>query len=141
MTSVAPAHTDWLYHHLTVSGPAAPLDAFRAAASGSGVIPWVLDLDRVEEDAFLRLATAPQRSLSLEGARLLAGEVRDAVGWRHALAVGRVGQSRACPFDLHTLLPVPGNVLGGPVAAEPKLQFSAMRLVAVAMVSTNASLS
>ena len=110
-SAVAPAHTDWLYHHLAVTGPAAALVAFQDAASGAGVIPWVLDLDRVEEDAFLRLAASPQRSLSLDGARLLAGELRSAVGQRHALAVAQVGRSRACPFDLHALLPLPNMVL------------------------------
>ena len=109
--AVAPAHTEWLYHHLSVTGPGATLAAFRDAACGAGVIPWVLDFDRVEEDAFLRLAASPQRTLSMEGARLLAGELRGAVARRHALAVERVGRSRACPFDLHALLPVPGAVL------------------------------
>ena len=106
-----PAHTDWLYHHLRVTGAAATLATFRDAACGAGVIPWVLDLDRVEEDAFLRLAASPQHRLSLEGARLLAGELRGAVGQRHAMAVAQVGRSRACPLDLHALLPVPGAVL------------------------------
>ena len=45
---VAPAHTDWLYHDLTVTGPAGQVAAFRRAASGAGVIPWTLDLDRME---------------------------------------------------------------------------------------------
>ena len=30
---------------------------------------------------------------------------------RHDLAVSRVGHSRACPFDLHALVPVPGDIL------------------------------
>jgi len=30
----------WLYHHLTVNGPATPVAAFATAARGSGVIPW-----------------------------------------------------------------------------------------------------
>jgi hypothetical protein len=30
---------------------------------------------------------------------------------RHEIAVARVGSSRACPFDLHALLPVPGEIL------------------------------
>lgn len=111
VAAVAPAHTDWLYHHLNVTGPAAALAAFRDVACGAGVIPWVLDFDRIEEDAFLRLAASPQRTLSMEGARLLASELRGAVARRHVLAVGRVGRSRACPFDLHALLPVSGPVL------------------------------
>jgi hypothetical protein len=110
---IAPAHTDWLYHHLTVTGPEQQVAAFREAAAGAGVIPWTLDLDRMEEDLFLRLAapvTGP-RTLSLEGARMLATELRDAVAHRHAAAVARVGRSTACPFDLHALVPVPAEVL------------------------------
>ena len=67
----------------------------------------------MEEDVFLRLA-APKgqaRTLSLDGARMLAAELRDAVARRHALAVARVGCSRACCFDLHSLVPVPGEIL------------------------------
>ena len=111
---IAPAHTDWLYHHLTVTGSAEQLDAFRGAAAGAGVVPWRLDLDRMEEDFFLRLVVPPsgqKRTLSLEGARMLATELREAVGRRHALAVARVGSSRACPFDLYALVPVPAGVL------------------------------
>jgi len=111
---VAPAHTDWLYHHLTVTGPADQVTAFRRAAAGAGVIPWTLDLDRMEEDFFLRLAApggGQRRTLSLEGARMLAAELRDAVARRHALATARVGRSAACPFDLFSLVPVPEDVL------------------------------
>ena len=112
--AVAPAHTDWLYHHLTVTGPAPDLDAFRRGAAGAGSVPWMLDLDRMEEDFFLMLA-APRagqvRSLSLEAARMLAVELRDAVARRHALAIARVGRSTACPLDLHALVPVPPDVL------------------------------
>jgi hypothetical protein len=109
-----PAHTDWLYHQLAVTGPTADLDAFRRAAAGAGAIPWHLDLDRMEEDFFLRLMAPPAgqaRTLSLQGARLLAAALRAAVARRHALAVARVGRSAACCFDLHALVPVPGEVL------------------------------
>ena len=51
------------------------------------------------------------RTLSLDGARLLAAELRDAVARRHALAIARVGRSAACCFDLHALVPVPQEVL------------------------------
>jgi segregation and condensation protein A len=111
---VAPTHTDWLYHRLEINGPAAQVSAFRAAAAGAGVIPWHLDLDRMEEDFFLRVAAPPPghaRSLSMAGCRMLAAELRDAVARRHALAVARLGQSAACPFDLHALLPVPATTL------------------------------
>jgi hypothetical protein len=56
------------------------------------MIPWTLDLDRVEEDCFLRLMAPPAgqaRTLSLDGARVLAAELRDAVGRRYALAAAR----------------------------------------------------
>ena len=108
------AHTDWLYHRLTISGPAEGVAAFRAAASGAGVIPWHLDLDCFEEDCFHLLVSPPaprQRTLSLAGARIVAGQLRNAVGRRHDLAVARVGRGRACPFDLHALVPVPDGVL------------------------------
>jgi hypothetical protein len=85
--------------------------AFRDAA---GVIPWHLDLDGIEEDCFYLLVSPPasqRRTLSLAGARIVAGQLRDAVGRRHDLAVARVGRSRACPFDLHALVPVPSVLL------------------------------
>jgi hypothetical protein len=53
----------------------------------------------------------PARSLSLAGARILADQLCAGVARRHALAVGRVGHSRACPFDLNALVPVPEAVL------------------------------
>jgi len=108
------AHTDWLHHRLVVAGPAAALAAFQAAAAGAGVIPWHLDLDRIEEDCFHLLVAPPppqQRTLSLAGARIVAGQLRDAVARRHDLAVSRVGHSQACPFDLHALVPVPEKIL------------------------------
>ena len=52
-----------------------------------------------------------QRSLSLAGAWIVAGQLRDAAARRHELAVERVGQSRACPFDLHALVPDPREIL------------------------------
>lgn len=110
---LCPGHTDWLYHHLTVTGPADTLTTFRSAAAGAGTIPWTFDLDRMEEDFFLRLVSGQgaERTLSLEGARLLAAELRDAVSRRHALATSLVGRSKACPFDLHALVPVLPDVL------------------------------
>jgi hypothetical protein len=114
------AHTDWLCHRLSVIGPAADLANFRVAAAGSGTVPWCLDLDRMAEDFFHLLVAPPARAgslvppvrgLSLAGARILADQLCAAVAQRHALAVGQVGHSRACPFDLHALIPVPDSVL------------------------------
>ncbi len=104
-------HTDWLLHRLVVTGPTATLARFRAAASGAGTIPWRLDLDSLEENWFHLLVDPAHRALSLVGARVLAGQLREAVEHRHAVAVALVGHSRACPFDLHALLPVPAAVL------------------------------
>ena len=114
------AHTDWLHHRLRITGPAADLATFRIAAAGAGTIPWQLDLDRMEEDLFHLLiappapagaADSPPRRLSLPGARILAGQLRDAAVRRQELAAARVGLSRACAFDLHALVPVPEAVL------------------------------
>jgi len=106
-------HTDWLHHRLMVTGPTEPMADFRVAACGAGTIPWQLDGDRMAEDFFHLLAAPPspqRRRLSLTGARELARQLREGVERRHAAAVTRVGHSRACPFDLHALVPVPADV-------------------------------
>jgi hypothetical protein len=114
------SHTDWLHHRLLITGPDADLAALRTAAAGAGTVPWQLDFDRVEEDLFHLLAVppaaagalhAPARSLSLRGARILAGQLREAAARRHTLATSQIGHSRACPFDLHALIPVPDVIL------------------------------
>jgi hypothetical protein len=107
------AHTDWLHHRLAIIGAADQLAAFRRAAAGAGIIPWQLDLDRMEEDVFHLLAAplSQPRTLSVAGARVLAEQIREAVGRRHERAVARMGASQACPFDLHALLPVPDEML------------------------------
>ena len=104
-------HTDWLRHRLIVTGPAAEVNAFRSVAAGAGTIPWRLDLDTLQEDWFHLLVNPASRSLSLAGARVLAGQLREAVERRHAIAVLQVGRSRACPFDLNALVPVPADIL------------------------------
>ena len=104
-------HTDWLFHRLLVMGPVAVVAAFRAAATGAGTIPWRLNLASLEEDWFHLLVNPANRVLSLAGARVLAGQLREAVEHRHAVALARVGHSFACPFDLHALAPVPAAVL------------------------------
>ena len=49
----------WLYHHLTISGPAEIVADFAAAARGSGVTPWQLDGADIEEDIFVRAVSQP----------------------------------------------------------------------------------
>ena len=110
-------HPDWLRHHLAVTGDADLVTLFRHAAAGPGAIPWADDLAQGEEDWFHLLAAPPEgqrRTLSLHGARVLAGQLRDAVQRRRDRAVepaGRAGGGGACPLDLHRLLPVPAAVL------------------------------
>ena len=61
------------------------------------------------------------RSLTIEGCRILARQFRERVEARTAQAASQVGLSRACPFDLHSVLPVPDDVLElGPT--HPKAQ-------------------
>jgi hypothetical protein len=102
-----------LYHHLIVTGPADQVAGFAAAARGAGVVPWQLDYARIEEDVFNLAAAQPpeRRCLTIAGCRILARQFRQRVAAHHAQAVGRIGASRACPFDLHALLPVPDTIL------------------------------
>ena len=89
-------HPDWLYHHRRVTGEPAEVAVFRTAAAGAGVIPWMHDLSPVAEDWFRLLAVppAPQRhSLSLEGCRILAGQLRDAAEARQRLVAERAAAS------------------------------------------------
>lgn len=113
--AAAPGQTspDWLYHHLTIHGPETLLRAFADAARGSGLIPWRLDFARIEEDVFLLAAAQPpaRRNLTIDGCRILARQFCECVAARRARAMALVGRSRACPFDLHTLLPVPPDIL------------------------------
>ncbi len=116
---------DWLYHHLVVAGDADLVTLFRQAARGPGGIPWRDDLAPLEEDWFHLLAVPPgsqRRAISLRGARILAGQLREAVERRRSIAAaasatragrggGRGARPGACPLDLHRLLPVPADVL------------------------------
>ena len=104
---------DWLYHHLTISGPAEPVDAFAAAARGSGILPWHLDASEIEEQVFALAVAQPARvrHLTVEGCRILARQFRDQVEAHQARAAALVGHSQACPLDLHTLLPIPDSIL------------------------------
>jgi hypothetical protein len=103
----------WLYHHLTISGPAATVAAFAAAARGAGIIPWQLDFAALEEEVFVRAVAQPasRRNLTIDGCRILARQFRERVEARQARAAALLGRSDACPFDLHMLLPVPAAIL------------------------------
>lgn len=103
----------WLYHHLTITGPADRVAGFADAARGAGIVPWRLDGARIEEDIFHLAVSQPKatRSLSLEGCRILARQFRERAEVRAAQVAARVGQSHTCPFDLHQLLPVPADIL------------------------------
>jgi hypothetical protein len=103
---------DWLAHRLTVHGDVADLLAFRGVAGGSGIVPWRHDPDAMAEDWFhLMLAPPPhRRTISVMGARVLAGQLRDAIGEAQSRAAARQ-HVRSSPFDLHAVAPVPPSVL------------------------------
>ena len=103
----------WLYHHLTISGPAESVAAFAAAACGSGITPWQLNAADLTEDIFVWAVSQPagRRTLSVEGCRILAQQFSERVMARQARAAALVGHTQACPFDLHVLLPVPEATL------------------------------
>jgi hypothetical protein len=109
----ADSGTAWLYFHLTITGTAGAVDAFAAAACGAGVTPWRLDFGMLEEDIFNMAAAQPpaSRNLSTAGCRILARQFRERVERRQGRAAALVGQAQGCPFDLHTLLPVPDAIL------------------------------
>lgn len=98
---------DWTYHHLTIIGPAPVLAEFQSAARGPGITPWRQDFDALEEAIFAR--AVGQRTLSVDGCRILARQFRDRVEAHHGQAMART--DRACPFDLHALVPVPARIL------------------------------
>jgi len=107
------AHTDWVGNTLTVTGPVEHLEALRAAAAGAGVTPWALDYDRLEEELrILMLAVPrPRRQTSLEGCRIVARQMRDFIWDGHEQALSAAGVLRHVPFDLHSLVPVPWEIL------------------------------
>ena len=103
---------DWLAHRLLATGSTAPLAAFRAAATGPGIIPWALRASELEEGWFGQLVAPPpdRRGISVEGAHILAGQLAAAVQALHAQTQAP-GQHPLVPFDLHALVPVPAAVL------------------------------
>lgn len=104
---------DWLYHHLTITGPADALARFRTTAAGAGVVPWVRDYDAMIERLVALMVAAPrdERRISIAEARLLAGQMRDLFWQDDQAALARYDRSQACPFDLHRLVPVPWPIL------------------------------
>jgi hypothetical protein len=102
---------EWLFHHLSVSGPPEEILRFREAAAGPGILPWPVDYAALEEDLFLMLmhGDARQRELSAAGAHVLAARLRQVIERRNAEAAQTPRHIVA--FDLHALLPVPGPVL------------------------------
>lgn len=112
--ALALPHTDWLRHDFVVTGPPADIAAFRTAAEGAGAIPWHYpDLDLDEEDRVHALVHPPDGSsgLRLAAARVLARQLRGAIDGHRDRVAEEVGRSRRCPFDLHSLLPVPTSIL------------------------------
>jgi len=102
---------DWLRHTLSVAGPSGTLAAFRAAAQGPGSLPFRCGDPRQEDWMHLLLTPPPeQRGISVEGARILSAQLREAVE-RRAQAAPAARRAPACPFDLHALLPVPDGLL------------------------------
>lgn len=104
-------HPDWLYQELTVTGDADALWSFRQAAAGAGHVPWVHDYDALEEHWLSLMLAQPGRTISLQGAKIVAREVKDAFRDEHEEACAWVGRSKAVPLDLHQLVPVPWEVL------------------------------
>ena len=98
---------------MTITGPAAEVTAFAEAARGPGVIPWRVDYAQMEEDIFHRAVAARggRDGLSIEGCHILARQFRQRIEARDEKAAALIGQSRACPFDLHVLLPIPDEIL------------------------------
>jgi len=105
---------EWLPQELTITGANEVLARFRAAASGPGIIPWVFDYDRAEEDWVLEMLTPPpsERGISVEGARILARQLRELVELQDMHVAEAALGSRACPLDLNALVPIPGRILG-----------------------------
>ncbi|MBD0274678.1 MAG: hypothetical protein ICV73_22455 [Acetobacteraceae bacterium] len=104
-------HPDWLYQELTVTGDSDALWSFRQAAAGAGHVPWAYDYDALEEHWLSLMMAQPGRTISLQGAKIVARETKEAFRDEHEEACAWVGRSKAVPFDLHQLVPVPWEVL------------------------------
>lgn len=111
---MAMAQPDWLRHDLRISGPGPDVASFQLRAAGAGAIPWHLpDLSLAEEDRLHSLLNPPDgsRGLSLAAARILARQLRVATESHADRVLLASRASKACPLDLHALLPVPASVL------------------------------
>lgn len=106
-------HPDWVHNRLSVQGPEECVRAFAFAARGCGAVPWVLDYDQIEQEvvALLLQGDPGSRSIGLEGARRLARELRDWIRDGTDLVHAAVGVRHDCPLDLHSLIPVPWQIL------------------------------
>lgn len=104
---------EWLPHVLTITGPLGDLSAFRRAAAGPGIIPWVADYDCLQEDWMNALLTPPpsERGISVEGARILAKQLRERIEQEDQRAAETAFANTSCPLDLHALVPVPARLL------------------------------
>jgi hypothetical protein len=96
---------DWLLNLLTVSGPAGEVARFRAAAQGTGGVPWHFDLDHEEARLFAPMAAAGAE------ARMLVRQIREIQAARHERLLARWAERGGCPLDLHRLIPVPDHIL------------------------------
>lgn len=92
-----------LPHEPTVRGPADAVEDFRRAAAGPETIPWTTDHGRLEEDWVHELLAPPpaERSISIEGARVLARRLRELVEALEAEAGTWGGAEARCPLYLH----------------------------------------
>ena len=96
---------DWLLNLLAVSGPTAEVARFRAAAQGTGGVPWHFDLDYEEARLFAPMAAAGAE------ARMLARQIREIQAARRDRLLARWAERGGCPFDLHRLIPIPDHIL------------------------------
>src|SRR5206468_4111312 len=101
-----PANTDWLYHHLTATGSAEQVEAFRTAAAGAGVIPWALE-HRVSVRPACARACPPWRPIRRPEADPNRAGLAGAVARRRARPSARAAMAadpaRAVPLRVERL--------------------------------------
>lgn len=112
-TSVPDDPDGWISHQLNVQGPVPALRSFEEAARGPGLIPWVFDTQRQEEDLFALLARVPvaQRGLSVRECHALARQLAQSAARARVQDMARRADGLSCPLDLNRLLPVPHTLL------------------------------